>query len=197
MKSSLKVVGVAVVAALLGAGAGLWLNGPGPLWRSEPGQLALQAVADATAPQPPPDLKIAQRGQIVPTFRLPDLQGRQVEIPTAHTGRPLLINVWASWCGPCIQEMPALDRYARAQGATGTQVVGIALDDPAAVDAFLRQVPIGYPVLVDTPSAHDAGVRLGNLKGVLPYSVLLDANGRLLKQKIGPFAEGEIEAWAR
>lgn len=196
MKSSLKVVGVAVVAALLGAGAGLWLNGPGPLWRSEPGQRALQAVADATAPPPPPGLKIAQRGQIVPTFRLPDLQGQEVEIPT-HAGRPMLINVWASWCGPCIQEMPALDRYAHAQGITGTQVVGIALDDPTAVTAFLRQTPIGYPILIDAPGARDAGVRLGNLKGVLPYSVLLDGNGRLLKQKIGPFAEGEIEAWAR
>jgi len=75
-------------------------------------------------------------------------------------------------------------------------VVGIALDDEAAVRAFLERVPIRYPVLLDTPGPADAGVRLGNPKGVLPYSVLISADGRLLKQRIGPFAAGEIESWA-
>ncbi len=109
----------------------------------------------------------------------------------------MLLNVWASWCGPCIKEMPELDRYARAQGDNGTQVVGIALDEAPAVQAFLQRIPVAYPILLDTPGPRDAGVRLGNPKGVLPYTVLLDADGRVLKQKVGPFQPGEIEAWAR
>jgi len=93
--------------------------------------------------------------------------------------------------------MPELDRYARSQAANGTQVVGIALDDTAAVEAFLQRIPVSYPLLVDAPGPRDAGVRLGNPRGVLPYSVLLDAHGRVVKQKVGPFREGEIEGWAR
>jgi thiol-disulfide isomerase/thioredoxin len=197
MKPALKIVGVAVIAGVLGAAAGLWLNGPGPLLRTELGQRALQGVLSGSAPEPPPGVKIAERGDIVSPFSLPALDGRPVALPQAYAGRRVLLNVWASWCGPCIKEMPELDRYARAQADNGTQVVGIALDDASAVQAFLQRIPVGYPILLDTPGLRDAGVRLGNPKGVLPYTVLLGADGRVLKQKVGPFERGEIEAWAR
>ena len=192
-----KLLLVALLAGALGVAVSLWLGGPGPLLRTELGQRALQGALSATAPDAPADLKIAERGAIVPAFSVPALDDRTVLFPADFAGRPLLVNVWASWCGPCIKEMPELDRYARAQSAAnGTQVVGIALDDPEAVRAFLERVPVGYPILVDTPGPRDAGVRLGNPKGVLPYSVLLDAQGRVLKQKIGPFSPGELDAWA-
>lgn len=195
MRSSVKVVLVALTAGLLGLFASLALNGPGPLLRSELGQRALQGVLASTAPDLADNTRVARRGEPVEVLSLIDLEGKRVALPTAFAGRPLLINVWASWCGPCIQEMPELDRYSRQQADNGTQVVGIALDDEAAVRTFLKRVPIGYPVLLDTPGPADAGVRLGNPKGVLPYSVLISADGRLLKQRIGPFATGEIESW--
>ncbi|MBC7988274.1 MAG: redoxin family protein [Luteimonas sp.] len=195
MRSSVKVVLVALTAGLLGLFASLALNGPGPLLRSELGQRALQGVLASTAPDLADNTRVARRGEPVEVLSLIDLEGKRVALPTAFAGRPLLINVWASWCGPCIQEMPELDRYSIQQADNGTQVVGIALDDEAAVRTFLKRVPIGYPVLLDTPGPADAGVRLGNPKGVLPYSVLISADGRLLKQRIGPFATGEIESW--
>lgn len=191
-----KLLLVALAAAGLGVAVSVWLNGPSPLLHTELGQRALQGAMSASAPEPPADVKIAERGDILPAFNLPGLDGETVALPGAYAGRPLLVNVWASWCGPCIKEMPELDRYARAQDANGTQVVGIALDDANAVRAFLTRIPVSYPVLVDAPGPRDAGVRLGNPKGVLPYSVLLDPQGRMLKQKIGPFREGEIDAWA-
>jgi peroxiredoxin len=93
--------------------------------------------------------------------------------------------------------MPELDAYARQQGAHGAQVVGIALDDAAAVQAFMARLRIGYPSLVDAPGPADVGVRLGNPAGVLPYTVLLSAEGRLLKTRIGPFEDVEdIADWA-
>ena len=131
----------------------------------------------ASAPKPPADVKIAERGEIVSPFSVPNLGGAAVTLPGDYTGRPVLVNIWASWCGPCVKEMPELDRYARTQGPNGTQVVGIALDEAVAVQAFLQRIPVSYPVLIDTPGPRDAGVRLGNPKGVLPYSVLLDAQG--------------------
>ena len=192
-----KLLLVALAAGALGVAVGLWREGPSPLLHTELGQRALQGAISATAPPPPSDLKIAKRGGIVPAFTLAALDGRAVALPQAYAGRRVLLNLWASWCGPCVKEMPELDRFARSQAPNGTQVVGIALDDAAAVEAFLRRIPVSYPLLVDTPGPRDAGVRLGNPKGVLPYSVLLDAEGRVLKQKIGPFRDGEIDEWAR
>lgn len=195
--STTKLLLVALVAGGLGIAVGLWREGPSPILHTELGQRALQRAVSASAPKPPADVKVAGRGDIVPGFTLRSLSGERVAIPQAYAGRPVLINIWASWCGPCVKEMPELDRYARAQGPNGTQVVGIALDEADAVTAFLQRVPVNYAVLIDTPSPRDAGVRLGNPKGVLPYTVLLDARGRVLRQKIGPFREGEIDGWAR
>jgi thiol-disulfide isomerase/thioredoxin len=187
---------VAVLAACLGAIAGLLVSGPGPLWRTDLGQRVLQGAMQADAPPTPVGVVVAKRGETLPPLRLPDLAGRPVAVPEAWAGRPLLINVWASWCGPCIEEMPELQRFSAQQGATGVQVVGIALDEPEAVRAFLARVPVQYPILIDAPGPADAGVRLGNRRGVLPYSVLVGADGRLLKQRIGPFVAGELNAFA-
>jgi len=196
MNPGTKVVLVALAAGTLGVVASLVMNGPGPLLGTEAGQRVVQEAYRASAPEPPPGVTMARRGEPLPAFEVPDLDGTPVPVPGDWAGRPLLLNVWASWCGPCIEEMPELQRFHAEQGDKGVQVVGIALDDADAVRDFLQRVPVDYPILVDTAGPGDAGVRLGNPKGVLPYSVLVSADGRLLKQRIGPFEHGEIEGWA-
>ena len=187
---------VALAAGVLGVVAGLAVNGPGPLLRTELGQRAVQQAMDAVAPPTPEGLAVAKRGDPVPSITLPDLAGTPRSLPGDFGDRPLLVNLWASWCGPCIEEMPELDRYAAQQGDTGVQVIGIALDDAAAVEDFLQRIPVRYPILIDTPGPRDAGVQLGNPRGVLPYTALISADGRLLKQRIGPFVHGELDDWA-
>ncbi|MFL6593013.1 MAG: TlpA family protein disulfide reductase [Luteimonas sp.] len=196
MKSNLAIVLVAMAAAGLGFAASLLVSGSPLLLRSEVGQRALGWWMSATSAAPS-GVAVARRGEALPPLRLSTLDGRVVSLPTDYAGRPLLVNVWASWCGPCIREMPALQRFHAEQGGNGIQVVGIALDDPQAVRAFLGRAGVRYPILVDTPGPADAGVRLGNPKGILPYSVLVSSDGRLLRQHLGPLADDEIAQWAR
>ena len=132
----------------------------------------------------------------MPVIALPALSGERIALPAAYAGRPLLLNFWASWCAPCVKEMPELDRFAQAQGADGVQVVGIALEDAEAVRAFLTRIPVTYPILLDTPGPADSSVQVGNAMGVLPYSVLIDADGRILRQRAGPFDPGELDGFA-
>jgi len=196
VKPTTRVLLVAMAAGLAGLLASLLTTGPGRLLHTEAGQRLLGAVLSARAPRAPSGLVVAKRGQPLPDLTLSDLQGRPVSLTSSYRRRPLLLNLWASWCAPCVTEMPELQAYSLDQGPNGVQVIGIALDDPAAVQTFLRRIAVSYPILIDTPGPTDAGVRLGNAAGVLPYSVLVSRDGVLLKQRIGPFAPGEIRRWA-
>ena len=200
MKVDLRIVLVALVAALAGAGASVFFDPTiaTKLAGTEPGQRVLGAVLKAQAPAPPVGVIVAQRGEIVPNMTLADPDGASIELPKAWAGKPTLVNLWATWCTPCLKEMPDLQAFADEQAANGIQVVGIALDDVASVRDFLQQHRITYPTLVDAPGPADAGVRLGNPAGVLPYTVLLSAEGKLLKTKIGPFDDKQaIADWAK
>lgn len=183
------VLMVAGVAALAGLGAGLWMFRSATI--PMPTQPANQGAPAALAT---PRRTVAI-GDVIAPLQRPDLDGAPVDL-AGFRGRPLLVNVWASWCAPCIEEMPELSRFANAQGEHGIQVLGLALDTPDNIRAFLQQVPVNYPIMHDLPGPTDASVALGNDKGLLPYSVLIDADGRLLKQKLGPFEPGELDAWA-
>ena len=181
---------VAGIAAAAGLSAGAWLSRPPTPARpsmSEP----------ATAPRSATPVQGVRVGELMPSFALPDLDGMPVQFPERFKGKPLLINVWASWCAPCIEEMPELARFAARHADSGPQVVGLALDTPDAVLDFLGNVPVYYPIVIETPGPNDASVKLGNSQGLLPYSVLIDAQGRVLKQKLGPFKAGEIDAWVK
>lgn len=193
---TLAIVAVALVAGGLGVLASLFMSGPGPLLGTEAGQRLYNDALVAAAEPPPTGVTMARRGEPVPRFEIALLDGGRLPLPDDYAGRPVLVNLWASWCGPCIEEMPELDRFAREQGADGVQVLGIALDDADAVRSFLARIPVAYPIAIDAPGPADAGVRLGNPRGVLPYTVLIDAQGRVRKQRIGPFAHGETEDWA-
>lgn len=173
---------VAACAAGLGLGARAWYERARPaLAPEQPVPAGIRAAAPGERPDP---------------VRLPDLEGNPVELAAIAPGRPLLVNVWASWCGPCVEEMPELQRFAAAQGSDGVQVVGLALDEAVPVREFLARVPVDYPILLDRPGPADASVLLGNTRGLLPYTVLLDAERRIVRRKLGPFDPGEIDSWA-
>ncbi|HWS77423.1 MAG TPA: TlpA disulfide reductase family protein [Thermomonas sp.] len=191
---------IALLAALAGAAASLYFEPTiaTRLAATEPGQRVLGAVLEAKAPPIPTGTKVAERGGIVPTIALNRLDGASVAIPQAWAGKTTVVNLWASWCAPCLKEMPELQAFADDNAVNEVQVVGIALDDAAAAQAMVKRLGITYPNLVDAPGPADAGVRLGNPAGVLPYSVLVSAEGRVLKTRIGPFeSRQDIERWSQ
>lgn len=167
--------------AVLGAVGGLLLGR----------QLALPPERPA-----PTGVTVAAIGEPLPAAVLPDLDDQPQPL-AQWQGRPLLINFWATWCAPCIAEMPLLDDYRSAQPAGGLEVIGVALDDPAEVRSFLEgTLQVDYPILLGGhPNPRDLSVQLGNSRSVLPFSVLVDAEHRILATKFGDFDADELASW--
>lgn len=107
-------------------------------------------------------------------------------------GRPLIINFWATWCGPCVEEMPLIDRFYKENKANGWQVVGLAIDQPSRVKAFLSQTPVSYPVVLAGLGGTELSQALGNESGALPFTIILDANEHVLFKKIGKLKVEEL-----
>lgn len=168
-----------VLVAVVGAGAG-WLIG--------------SQVKRTTLPPAPTPRASAPVETTLPDLALPVSGGGNRNL-AEFRGRPVLINWWATWCPPCVKEMPLLDAFARRQGERGIAVVGIALDDPGKVAEFLQRVPVAYPNLVEAPGPGDSSMRLGNTRAVLPYSVLADAEGRIVATHMGAFDEEKLQQW--
>ena len=168
-----------VLVAVIGAGAG-WLIG--------------QQVKRPPLPAAPAARPAVPVETVLPDLALPQVGGGERRL-AEFRGRPVLINWWATWCPPCIEEMPLLDAFAQRQGERGIAVVGIALDDPAKVADFLQRVPVAYPNLVEAPGPGDSSARLGNTRSVLPFSVLADAEGRVLATHMGAFDEESLQRW--
>jgi thiol-disulfide isomerase/thioredoxin len=111
-------------------------------------------------------------------------------------GRPLLMNFWATWCPPCVKEMPLLDQFHRQHQAAGWQVVGLAVDSPTPVRQFLTRVPVGFAIGLAGFDGTELSRRLGNDRGALPFTVVFGKDGGVLHRKLGEVTPEELESWA-
>jgi len=112
-------------------------------------------------------------------------------------GQPLLLNFWATWCAPCITELPLLDRFQREQRARGWSVVGLAVDSPTPVREFLTRQPLGMAVGLAGLTGVELARSLGNGNGGLPYSVVFDRAGAVHGRKLGTLVEADLQKWAQ
>jgi thiol-disulfide isomerase/thioredoxin len=112
-------------------------------------------------------------------------------------GKPLVMNFWATWCPPCVREMPALDRFHRDFSANGWQVLGIAADHADQVRSFLNNTPVGFPIAVAGFGAVELSRQLGNLSGGLPFTVLFDRRGEVMQRHMGETRYEQLAAWAK
>lgn len=128
--------------------------------------------------------------------RFPTPDGAVLDMASLH-GRPLVLNFWATWCPPCVKELPELDRFHRQWSPRGWQVVGLAVDGARAVREFLRQQPLSFPIGLAGLEGTTLSRNLGNAQGALPFTVVFDGRGRLIHRKLGATDFEELSAWAR
>ena len=112
-------------------------------------------------------------------------------------GRPMLVNFWATWCPPCVEELPLLDQFYQSRRAQGWQLLGLAIDQPSAVRAFLARRPLSFPIGLAGLGGTELSRELGNSNGGLPFSVLFDPAGRLVERKLGRLHAEDLERWQR
>ena len=132
------------------------------------------------------------RVDTLPDFSLLDAAGNMRSI-RSWQGDALIINFWATWCAPCLREIPLLKEFQDARQAVPVQVVGIAVDHLEAVRTFASEMQFNYPVLVGQLGAMDAAARFGVEFFVLPFTVFTDARERVLGVHSGELHAEHLE----
>jgi thiol-disulfide isomerase/thioredoxin len=148
--------------AMAAAGLGAWVG-----WRRlAPADAADEAVA----------LLLAQS--------LPDAAGQPLALDR-FGGRPLVVNFWATWCAPCVEEMPELSALHAELSPKGLGMVGIGIDSATKIADFAARSPVSYPLVVAGMGGSELARRFGNQAGALPFTVLVDRRGQIAHRLLG------------
>jgi thiol-disulfide isomerase/thioredoxin len=107
-------------------------------------------------------------------------------------GKVRVVNFWATWCEPCRDEIPALQRVQAKFAESGLETIGISIDHADKVQQFARNMAITYPLLLGDASVIDLARALGNRAGGLPFTLVIDAQGKLLASKLGGITEAQL-----
>ncbi|MEP6739936.1 MAG: TlpA disulfide reductase family protein [Caldimonas sp.] len=126
------------------------------------------------------------------TFQTPD--GAPLRMADRR-GRPLLLNFWATWCAPCVKEMPLLDQFARERAPSGLQVLALAIDGAEKVGRFVADRSLHLPVAIAGADGIDLSRSLGNTLGALPFSVMFDKSGDAVARNLGAVSSALLEQW--
>ncbi len=150
------------------------------------------------APAAPAPVK-GPRGEPAPASlwqtRLPNPAGGEL-VMEALRGAPMVLNFWATWCVPCVREMPELDHFQREYADRGWRVVGLALDNLKAVREFLAKTPVSYAIGLAGFDGSTLSRELGNDKGGLPFTVIINRQGEIVRRRLGQTSLDELRTWA-
>ncbi len=180
------VLGLAAVCATAaGAGFGIWRKSP----------VSSGATGNGV---PLPSLDLPQDGDAQKAFWAGEFESPSGPALTtqAFRGAPLAVNFWATWCPPCVEELPLLNAFYAQPRARKFQLIGLAIDQPQAVRQFLLKRPLSFPVGIAGNAGLELCIGLGNALGGLPFSVLFGADGVLMHRKIGKLTQADLETWS-
>jgi thiol-disulfide isomerase/thioredoxin len=119
-----------------------------------------------------------------------DPQGQAIDT-SLWKDKTLVINFWASWCPPCVEEMPLLAKLSQDSDAQKVVFIGIGIDSPSNIREFLSKTSVPYPIVVGGMEGSNRGKQLGNEKGALPYTVIIDSKGTKVFSKLGKITEDD------
>lgn len=134
-------------------------------------------------------LQQTQQGEPVasgprPLFQLPDVNGVEHDI-REWDGQVLVINFWATWCPPCLKEIPEFIELQKELGERGLQFIGVAIDEPDKVKAFIEEYGINYPILVSEEKGTLIAANYGNDLEVVPYTAFVNRAGQIVHTHSG------------
>jgi peroxiredoxin len=135
-------------------------------------------------------------GSAAPFFAeaFPDLHGR-VEPMSRWEGGLVVVNFWATWCPPCVEEMPDLQRIHDDYASRGVTVVGLGIDAPASLRRFRDEHRLTMPLYAAGAAGSEVGRALGNASAALPYTVLIGRDGRIVRARLGQIKPAELRGW--
>ena len=122
-------------------------------------------------------------------------QGAEWAMQSFH-GQRVVVNFWATWCPPCVEELPMLNAFYQTQRAKGWTVLGLAVDKEAAVSTFLQRMPLTFPIAIAGMQGAALSKELGNSAGGLPFTVLFDRHGAVQHRKMGQLHASDLQNWA-
>ena len=126
------------------------------------------------------------------TANFPDEHGK-LQALNQYKGKVIVLNFWASWCEPCREEIPELSELHTANKDKNVVVLGMAIEDVAGVNDFLKETKVSYPLFAADVQGMDIAASLGNNKGVLPYTVIIKADGSIAKTYFGRITKPLLE----
>ncbi|MFT7723243.1 MAG: TlpA disulfide reductase family protein [Roseateles sp.] len=144
----------------------------------------------------PPALPASPAAQAFWQRLFPGLDGTELDA-ARWRGRPLLVNFWATWCPPCVKELPEINQFYNEAKGRGWQVLGLAVDQAGPVSAFLKKTPLDFPVALAGPQGLALVRELGNPAGGLPFSLAFDADGEIRWRRLGVSRLEELRELAR
>lgn len=160
--------------------------------------VALGAYFGTRASEPPAATKITAQspGSAVAQLlaqTLPDAQGQPQSL-SKWQGKALVVNFWAPWCPPCVQEMPELSALHTEMAAKNIHVIGIGIDTQAHITEFAGKYKISYPLYVAGMGGTELERQMGNPSGGLPFTVLIGADGQIRKTYLGTIKFDQLRA---
>jgi thiol-disulfide isomerase/thioredoxin len=124
---------------------------------------------------------------------LPDAKGTKQSL-SQWRGKVIVVNFWATWCEPCREEMPEFVREQKELGPRGLQFVGIAVDQPDKVERFANELQLNYPTLIGGYDAIELSAGMGNRLAALPFTIVIDRQGRVVQTQLGPVKKEQFRA---